>query len=254
MNKLLLLSGLLVAAFSSAQINLNESFEAGSTPAGFTNVSFFPSKTITPCTGSYGLLRGFYSGGTAGSTTYSSSASNGGKLDISFRYKTHIYNGGSVNGTLKVEYSADGGQTFQTLQTITLNAVIACTTWTGTLAEGTVPANANFRFRVSGQWTSGDYNVILDDFKITQSAASLATNDIAENNSSVYPNPVQNVLNISNVSNVRSITITDFSGRSIQTIRNVSDKIDLSALRTGNYILTIEYNSGKKSQQKLIKK
>jgi hypothetical protein len=42
-----------------------------------------------------------------------------------------------------------------------------------------VPNSANFKLRVSGQWTSGDYWVILDDFKLTQSPF-LSASDISK--------------------------------------------------------------------------
>jgi len=252
MKKILLSLGFITAAFSSAQINLNEGFEAGSTPAGFTNVSFFPSKVLTPCTGSYGLTRNFWSGGIAGSTTYSSTLSNGGKIDISFAYKTHIYSGGSVNGTLKAEYSTDGGQNYTALGTITLNSVITCTTWSGSIPQSSVPAGADFKFRVSGQWTSGEYDVILDDFKLTQSPF-LATSDIAKKETAVYPNPFKDVIYLNNAEAVKLVSIADISGRNIKTVAVTSKEIRLSELKKGVYILTIENKDGGKKQTKLIK-
>lgn len=253
MKKILLSLSIITAAFSSAQISLNEGFEAGSTPSGFTNVSFFPSKVLVPCSGNYGLTRGFWSGGMSGTTTYASTASNGGKIDISFGYKTHIYSGGSVNGTLKVEYSADGGLNFTTLSTITLNSVISCTTWSGSIPQGTVPSGAGFRFRVSGQWTSGEYDVILDDFKISQSPF-LASSDIAKKESLIYPNPFKDVIYLDNADAVNSISIADVSGRTIKDIKKVSKELLLNDLKTGLYILTVHYKDGQSKKNKIIKK
>ena len=252
MKKILLSLGFITAAFSSAQINLNEGFEAGSTPAGFTNVSFFPSKVLTPCTGSYGLTRNFWSGGIAGSTTYSSTLSNGGKIDISFAYKTHIYSGGSVNGTLKAEYSTDGGQNYTALGTINLNSVITCTTWSGSIPQSSVPAGANFKFRVSGQWTSGEYDVILDDFKLTQSPF-LVTSDIAKKETAVYPNPFKDVIYLDNAEAVKSVSIADISGKTVKNINNISKNLYLSDLKTGVYIITINYKDGKSNTNKIVK-
>ncbi|WP_333851870.1 T9SS type A sorting domain-containing protein [Epilithonimonas sp.] len=253
MKKILLSISFITVAFSSAQISLNEGFESGSTPTGFTNVSFFPSKVLTPCTGTYGLTRNFWSGGIAGSTTYSSTLSNGGKIDISFAYKTHIYSGGSVNGTLKAEYSIDGGQNYTALgTTINLNSLIACTTWSGSIPQNVVPSGANFKFRVSGQWTSGEYNVILDDFKLTQSPF-LATSDIAKKEIPVYPNPFKDIIYLDNADAVKSVSIADVSGRNIKTVAVASKEIRLSELKKGIYILTIENKDGSYKQTKLIK-
>jgi len=250
MKKKLLFAGLITSLFSSAQINVNQGFENTTYP-GFTNVSFFRSAVISPCVGSYGLTRNFWSGGMVGSTTYASTASTGGKLDISLRYKTHIYSGGSVNGTLKVEYSIDGGTSFQTLQTINLTSVVSCQTVAFSLPQGTVPAGSDFRFRVSGQWMSGDYNVILDEFVMSQ--ATLGTSDLAKKETKFYPNPFKEVVHIDNAETVKSITVSDFSGRQIKTIYDVSRELKLSELKKGTYILTIDYKDGSKNQSKVIK-
>ena len=251
MKKKLLFASLVISFLSSAQINVNEGFE-NSTYPGFTNVSFFRSSVISACVGSYTLNREFWSGGTAGSTAYSSTASNGGKLNVSFQYKTYIYSGGSVNGTMKVEYSIDGGQNYQVLETINLNSVLSCKIWSGSIPQGNVPVNADFKFRVTGQWISGDYWLLLDDFKISQENF-LATTDLSKKESKIYPNPFKDVIHIDNTENVRSITISDFSGRKLKMINKVSKEIKLPELRTGNYILNIEYKDGSKNQIKLIK-
>jgi len=252
MKKILLSLSLITAAFSSAQINASESFESTTYP-GFTNVSFFRSSVETPCAGSYGLTRNFWSGGTLGSTTYSSTSSNGGKLDISFKYKTFIYNNGSVNGTLKVEYSIDGGQNYQTLQTISLTSVAGCATWSGSLQQGTVPNFANFKLRVSGQWTSGDYWVILDDFKLTQSPF-LSVSDISKKTIEVYPNPFNDVLFLNNSEDVDNISIADISGRTVKTINQVSKELKLNDLKAGVYVISIIYKNGTSTSDKIVKK
>lgn len=246
----LLFVGLITSIFSSAQINVNQGFENTTYP-GFTNVSFFRSSVVSPCVGSYGLTRNFYNGGMTGSTTYASTASTGGKLDISFRYKTYVYNSATVNGTLKVEYSIDGGANYQTIQTINLTSVVSCTTFTTSLPQGAIPAGADFRFRVSGQWMSGDYNVILDEFVMTQ--ATLGTSDISKKESRVYPNPFKDVIHLDNSEAIKSLTVSDFSGRQIKIINEVSKEVRLSELKKGIYILTVENKDGSKNQSKLIK-
>lgn len=251
MKKKLLFVGLITSFFSSAQINVNEGFENTTYP-GFTNVSFFRSSVISACVGSYTLNREFWSGGTVGSTTYSSTASNGGKLNLSFQYKTHIYSGGSVNGTMKIEYSVDGGQNYQTLEMINLNSVLSCKTWSASIPQGSIPANADFKFRIAGQWISGDYWLLVDDFKISQENF-LTTSEIANKESKVYPNPFKDVIYLDNAEAIKSVTISDFSGRRIKTINEVSKEVKLSELKKGNYILTIDYKNGSKKQSKLIK-
>lgn len=249
MKKRLLFVGLITSLFSSAQINLSEGFENETYP--FTNDKFFRSKVFPACVGSYTINKEFYKEETA-STLYSSTMSNGGKLDISFKYKTHILLNGSVNGIMKVEYSVDGGQNYQALQTINLTSVISCTSWSGSLPQGTVPASSDFKLRISGQWTSGDYWLLLDDFKLTQSPF-LATSDINKKKSAVYPNPFKDVIYLDDADAVKSISISDVSGRKIKTVNAISREIKLSELKKGIYILTIENNDGSKKQSKIIK-
>lgn len=251
MKKKLLFASLFASIFSSAQISANEGFENTTYP-GFTNVSFFRSSVISACVGSYTINREFWSGGTAGSTTYSSTASNGGKLNISFQYKTHIYSGGSVNGTMKLEYSVDGGQSYQTLETINLNTVFSCKTWSGSIPQGEIPVNADFKFRVSGQWVSGDYWLLIDDFKISQDVV-LATVDFSRKESKIYPNPFKDVIYLDNSDLIKSVSIYDVSGRRLKTVEITSREIRLPELKKGNYIFKIEYKDGSKNQSKLIK-
>jgi len=249
MKKILLSLSLITATFSFAQISLSEGFENETYP--FTNDKFFRSKVLPACVGSYTLNKEFYKEEVA-STVYSSTASNGGKLDISFKYKTHILLNGSVNGTMKVEYSIDGGQNYQTLETINLTSVISCTSWSGSLPQGAVPASADFKLRISGQWTTGDYWLLLDDFKLTQSPF-LATSDVNNKKTTVYPNPFKDAIYLDNADTVKSISISDVSGRRIKTVNTVSKEIKLSELKKGIYILTIENNDGSKNQTKIIK-
>jgi len=252
MRKILSAIGIVASLFSSAQINVSEGFENTTYP-GFTNVSFFRSSVITACVGSYVLNREFWSGGTVGSTTYASTASNGGKLDISFKYKTHIYSGGSVNGTMKVEYSIDGGTNYLPVQTVNLTSVISCTNFTASLPQNAVPAGSDFRLRVSGQWTSGDYWLLLDDFKITQSPF-LAVSEVSKKENMVYPNPFNSVIFISNAEKVTGVTISDVSGRTVKTTDRVSKEINLSNLKSGVYMMSVRYADGSSSTEKIVKK
>lgn len=252
MKKVLSIFGLVASLFTSAQITANEGFENTTYP-GFNNVSFFRSSVISACVGTYVLNRNFWSGGTAGSTTFSSTASNGGKLNISFQYKTHIYSGGFVNGTMKVEYSSDGGQTYQTMETVTLTSVFSCKTWSGSIPQGSVPANADFKLRVSGQWTSGDYWLVLDDFKVSQDAF-LAVSEPYIRTSKIYPNPFTDIVVIENADLINAVSVSDILGRTVRTFPVISKEINLKDLDKGIYIFNLKYKDGKTFSQKVIKK
>lgn len=250
MKKFLLAFSISLSLFSTAQISLIEGFENETYP--FTNDKFFRSKVFTACVGSYTLNKEFYKDETA-STTYASAASNGGKMDISFKYRTQILMNGSVNGTMKVEYSVDGGQTYQLIQSIGLTSVMPCTNFTASLPQNAVPAGSNFKLKISGQWISGDYWLLLDDFKITQSPF-LATSETLKKQADVYPNPFSDRIFINNHEDVTHIIISDMSGRILKNWAQVSHSVKSDDLKPGVYVISVTYRNGRTTSQKIVKK
>ena len=64
-------------------------------------------------------------------------------------------------------------------------------------------------------------------------------------NISVYPNPVKDVLWISGeLETASSIEVLDLSGRVISKCNTGSDKIDVSSLKSGSYLLKIQVENG----------
>ncbi|MDF0719648.1 T9SS type A sorting domain-containing protein [Kaistella sp. PBT33-4] len=102
-------------------------------------------------------------------------------------------------------------------------------------------------------------NVIGVDNIIAQfgNAASLSTNDVVStvevNGSiSIYPNPTSDILNVKADSKINAVSVVDMSGRSIKV--NVDgDKVDVSTLPAGTYLINIETKDGI-STEKFIKK
>ena len=87
----------------------------------------------------------------------------------------------------------------------------------------------------------------LDDLRINDT--SLGFDDINENNFSVYPNPVNDVVNIKSATGktVTHITAFDFTGRIIHNaafdgISEVS--IDAAAWSSGTYLLNVASENG----------
>lgn len=77
-----------------------------------------------------------------------------------------------------------------------------------------------------------DYNVMV--------ANNLSTNEIGnENQFSIYPNPVSEILYVKNVSNKAKFEIFDTAGRLISKGDINTEKINVSSLLKGNYILKI---------------
>jgi len=77
---------------------------------------------------------------------------------------------------------------------------------------------------------------------------------IAENNDidfKVYPNPAQNEMNVGNVQGL--VSVADMSGKVLLMQKANNETIDISALSSGTYLVSIDHN-GKSGQQLLIKK
>ncbi len=116
------------------------------------------------------------------------------------------------------------------------------------LADGTYMAGG-ITYSNNGD-ISGNHNTTsADGFLIKLTAANLATENFANKDITIYPNPMQNVLHI-DYDNKFSGKITDLAGKILMTI-NTKD-IDVSSLSAGIYLLDI-VSEEKHYTQKIIK-
>lgn len=90
-----------------------------------------------------------------------------------------------------------------------------------------------------------DYTLFVDE--------KLATSTVNNNAVSVYPNPFTDVLNISDVKGVKSVSIHDVSGRQVKSMKATTE-LNLSALKTGLYIVNLHMEDGTVRSIKAIKK
>lgn len=93
-----------------------------------------------------------------------------------------------------------------------------------------------------------DYSLNIEDV--------LAVSDInKENQVSIYPNPVKDVINIqSKDSSELSYQVYNIAGQVVMTGKSSDKKINAQKLTTGNYVLELTNKEGIKSSQKFIKK
>ncbi len=250
---------LAVAAFgfAAAQIAVNEQFET--TPgaaAGFTVDGFFSSATPSGCT-ARALSKNFWSTTSNAKNTvvYSTDSSNGGKINISFKYKhPRATTTAAVNGTLKVEYAVDNGD-YAILDTVELTTNQQfCQTYSKSIDQDLVPAGKNFKLKITGTYVSGDFYIVIDELIITQNFPVLAVSDASAASVRLFPNPVHDLVQISDYRNVAKITITDFSGRTLKTVREPSAAINISNLKTGSYLATVILRDGSQQTHKFLKK
>ncbi|UUF13195.1 MULTISPECIES: T9SS type A sorting domain-containing protein [Flavobacterium] len=102
-----------------------------------------------------------------------------------------------------------------------------------------------------------DYNFPILTNKATSTFKTLETQDFEFSKYfNIYPNPVKDVLNISLQNNIeiKSISIYDVLGQLVVAIPNIENvsNIDVSKLRSGNYILKVKSDKGN-SSTKFIK-
>lgn len=91
------------------------------------------------------------------------------------------------------------------------------------------------------------------DFWIVKLAPdNLSVQDETQHTISVYPSPVKDTLYFSE--KLKDVTIYDLTGRLIKSYNGNYDKIDVSDIAKGNYILKGETESGEKFNTKFVKK
>ncbi len=96
----------------------------------------------------------------------------------------------------------------------------------------------------------------VDNFIVKFSNSTLLSTSEVSNISKasffIYPNPTVDIINIKTDKKIKSFSIIDFSGR-VMDAKNVDNKIDVSHLQSGTYILSVETSDGIVSE-KFIKK
>lgn len=109
-------------------------------------------------------------------------------------------------------------------------------------------ANVQIRFRYTGNDADG---VSIDDVKVL--AGTLGTNETSSKakTTSIYPNPTKGEISIKTDKKIKSSTVSDLSGKSV--MRSTSEKIDISSLPKGMYLVKVEFADGSATTEKVIK-
>ncbi len=102
--------------------------------------------------------------------------------------------------------------------------------------------------RIRGEFESGPDTGQLDN--VILESNSLSVNDIQNKKFQIYPNPTSSVINLSQ--NLSEIKIFNTTGQILKSIEK-SNKIDVSKLPNGIYILNGVTDSGEKMTTKFIK-
>lgn len=94
----------------------------------------------------------------------------------------------------------------------------------------------------------------IEDYPVNIQA-QLSTNDVVKDKASIqiYPNPVTDVLNVTQISSKATFSITNMVGQKVMSGQISDNKISVSRLSTGAYIISIE-DKGTTSNLKFVKK
>ena len=104
-------------------------------------------------------------------------------------------------------------------------------------------------------WPSGIIDTITNPDKdmplIVEEGATLSLENSFVNDLVLFPNPTKEVLTISSIDNLQDavFTIFDINGKRVLNSKLYQDTIDVSSLRSGNYILRIVSGHSIKSQK-----
>ncbi|ASE60312.1 T9SS C-terminal target domain-containing protein [Chryseobacterium indologenes] len=188
MKKLLLSCMMSLGIGASAQILVNEGFEGSSLPSGWTSTNGagttlaaggYGSSAGTACQGTKAVYKNIYDGVPSWNMVYTSTASNATALNYSFKYLAKGYNSTAIiDGTVAADYSVDNGATWVTILSPlaisgSANTIIPCTTVSGSIPAGTIPAGAGFKLRLKSTAVgTGDFYMGFDDVQLTQDIIS----------------------------------------------------------------------------------
>lgn len=100
---------------------------------------------------------------------------------------------------------------------------------------------------------AGQYNN-TNAWLIKIKGSNVGIKDLSSFQTTVYPNPVQEVLHIATDKIITSVSITDISGRNVAYSSLIQgNKIDMSGLLPGFYFLQIEFANGQIGATKILK-
>lgn len=191
-------------------------------------------------------------------TSIPTSTQVGTNLNVNYKYTA------ASAGKVSVAVTKNGGTNpwdyISTVGYMELDPASAGTDVTGvftvaipaeTTPTSSLTGNENYRVTLElkdagGNWLAGDYNNI--NYNFTAAPLGIDKKDVV-NRLSVYPNPVSDILKIANADNLAnaSFSIVDILGKTVIQSKALSNAvIDVSALSSGVYVLSVSSEEGAK--------
>ncbi len=215
-----------------------------------TAIAGQPANSSTPYTNTQDATSATNSGGFVGACTGTSGMNDG-------VWYTVTGDGGNMTVTVTpTGWDAEIGVFTGTCGTFTCVTSVDAT-GSGSAETVTFLSTVGATYYINVGHYSGSTDSPEGPFSITiATTGSLKTNDVVANANEVkvYPNPFADLVNISDVKDLKSVSVVDMSGRLVKTIANPGRQINLSELKTGLYILKLDYKDGTSQTVKAIKK
>jgi hypothetical protein len=119
----------------------------------------------------------------------------------------------------------------------------------GNLAAG----EHSFKIDVPDATFAGDQGYFPMSVYLQSVTTTLGSEDFTLNKFSIYPNPVTDVATIESYDfGIKSVIVTNTLGQTVYT--GTTDKVDMSKLQTGIYMVKVEFDNNQSSVKKIIKK
>jgi uncharacterized protein YjdB len=153
--------------------------------------------------------------------------------------------------------------TLQMVETVLpSNATDKNVTWTVTNGTGSATINpsglltATTNGTVTVTATANDGSTIIGTKEITISNQNVGIKEVNTNEITIFPNPATNYINVTTNNKIESLTIYSFNGQVVvhSNMENQYEKINVSNLSNGSYIIVLTLSDGVVTTKKWMKK
>jgi beta-glucanase (GH16 family) len=94
-------------------------------------------------------------------------------------------------------------------------------------------------------------SMVIDYVRVYQNTLSITEENTNESDLKVYPNPAVNVVNLESSQVINQVDVFDLSGQLLLSEKEETNVLDISAVKTGIYILKV-YSNGIIINRKLV--
>ncbi|WP_417875745.1 GEVED domain-containing protein [Winogradskyella sediminis] len=186
------LFALFCLAFSwqgQSQIFIDESLDSG-VPADWTSTYYnISTSEDNLCEGTGNLYNNLYystwdDSATNGDLTTPnySGISNGTDTTVEFEWNARPYTTNAVDYIIYVEYSTNDGTDWNLISSFAVTETTACTQYSEVIPAASLASGSDFKFRVRGEWGSGDSYFYIDNIYITQAISCPQPSDLSVSN------------------------------------------------------------------------